>query len=74
MVQIQQLKTEIGLGEEMIQLDVVSKKCILNLTNKLAHRTNPSNDLFQRIVFTIAEGCEAEEEEKEREAICGHKG
>ena len=27
MVQIQQLKTEIGLGEEMIQLDVVSKKC-----------------------------------------------
>jgi len=25
------------------------------------------------MVFTIAEGCEAEEEEKEREAICGHK-
>ena len=46
MVQIQQLKTEIGLGEEMIQLDVVSKKCILNLTKKLAHRTNPVNDLF----------------------------
>ena len=46
MVQIQQLKTEIGLGEEMIQLDVVSKKCILNLTKKLAHKTNPANDLF----------------------------
>ena len=72
MVQIQQLKTEIGLGEEMIQLDVISKKCILNLTKKLAHRTNPVNDLFQRMVFTIAQGCDAEEEE-EREAICGHK-
>lgn len=57
----------------MIQLDIVSKKCILNLTKKLAHRTNPANDLFQRMVFTIAQDCEAEEEEKEREATRGHK-
>ena len=72
MVQIQQLKTEIGLGEEMIQLDVVSKKCILNLTKNLLIGQIPRMTYFREWFLQFAQGCDAEEEE-EREAICGHK-